>query len=677
MDAIPLLSKPGRLWRDKADFFKPFRKAAKDSLVGENIRPLFDPDLAHEIAEHDADLVDLNNALQTLVEVFPDVEPEVFREMLTNVSQESRVAVVTEHVLKRNITGVARITRRTLGRDAEEPRKSTYTQGLSVEDTFRGHRYHDAVQLLLYQEFKSLSHSAVKGVMAENNDSYTRSRPVLQILASKTWRSSLASLWTRKSTLEDTSTHPALFWQPGERHVPSIRSTGSTQLDRELYNMLISPLAEKKRQQQVASDHILASDLNEAEAIEAEATYDCECCFSTVTFEQIAICDTGEHMLCFDCIRRTTTEALYGQGWARSADFEKSTIRCFAPAMQECQASLASHFVERALHNADGTELWQTLRRRITNEVLLKSRLAFQRCPFCSYAEVDEMPFARYKRPAQIQHHFTRRLTPIVGYGPALIGGSIIACMVVVVLACFMLLVVTISSILGLGLLLRPSTSPPLSLGPVSLVGPLSAAIHPSLYRVHKSRQGLKFKCEDRDCGRTSCTKCLAEWRDQHVCFDNEKTSLRTTIEASATAAVKRTCPRCLLSFVKASGCNKLVCNCGYTMCYVCRSEITTREGYAHFCQHFRPSGGRCSECERCDLYGDEDEEAAIRRAAELAEQDWREQEAAKSTSRSVGAENLTARAMVDAVIGHGKRAPWYERWLDAVFEIVIAFQDD
>lgn len=36
----------------------------------------------------------------------------------------------------------------------------------------------------------------------------------------------------------------------------------------------------------------------------------------------------------------------------------------------------------------------------------------------------------------------------------------------------------------------------------------------------------------------------------------------------------------------------QMVCRCGTATCYVCRKEIGD-EGYAHFCQHFRPV--RCS----------------------------------------------------------------------------------
>ena len=102
-------------------------------------------------------------------------------------------------------------------------------------------------------------------------------------------------------------------------------------------------------------------------------------------------------------------------------------------------------------------------------------------------------------------------------------------------------------------------------------------------------------------------------------------------------------------------------------MCYVCRQEITSKEGYGHFCQHFRPNGGRCIECDRCDLYGDEDEEAAIRKAAEEAERMWREKEGKRE-----GDERAT-QAMVEALVGQARTASLWERALDAVVDAVVA----
>jgi hypothetical protein len=55
----------------------------------------------------------------------------------------------------------------------------------------------------------------------------------------------------------------------------------------------------------------------------------------------------------------------------------------------------------------------------------------------------------------------------------------------------------------------------------------------------------------------------------------------------------------------------------------VCRADIR-KESYKHFCQHFRQvPGTACEECDRCDLYVQEDEDAAISHAAENAEAEY------------------------------------------------------
>jgi hypothetical protein len=43
-------------------------------------------------------------------------------------------------------------------------------------------------------------------------------------------------------------------------------------------------------------------------------------------------------------------------------------------------------------------------------------------------------------------------------------------------------------------------------------------------------------------------------------------------------------------------------------MCYICRQDVQ-QQGYQHFCQHFRPLGGACKNCNKCGLYDKEDEE--------------------------------------------------------------------
>jgi hypothetical protein len=72
-------------------------------------------------------------------------------------------------------------------------------------------------------------------------------------------------------------------------------------------------------------------------------------------------------------------------------------------------------------------------------------------------------------------------------------------------------------------------------------------------------------------------------------------------------------------------------------------------------------------ECERCDLYGDEDEEAAIRSAAETAEKAWKDKENGRE-----GDERAT-KAMVEALIGQARGVKYWEVWLDAVVDAVVA----
>jgi hypothetical protein len=94
-------------------------------------------------------------------------------------------------------------------------------------------------------------------------------------------------------------------------------------------------------------------------------------------------------------------------------------------------------------------------------------------------------------------------------------------------------------------------------------------------------------------------------------------------------------------------------------MCYICRKNIGRSgeeggEGYRHFCEHFRPAPGKlCTECQKCDLYKLEDEDAVMRRAGEEAERMWRIKEG------MVGVEGL------EDAIGNvaGEDAMWARLW--------------
>lgn len=651
-------ARAGRLWKSKADFFRPFRLATvnpPDESAG-----VFDPSLCdHEF--QDADIQDLNASLVTLISLFPQVQPEVFREMLLSISDESRLQLVTEHLLQRQAKWVRGRYRTSTaafqGNPANAPTTAGSTEaasggdvGLSHHDMFRSISYQKAAKQVLYQEFKTLSHSTIKGVLAERNFSYTRSRPVLQQIASRSWSFPLSGLWSRWSSSQARSNHPFILRLTDDiieaRPRVVVKKTGSDELDRELYELFVADDYAKQRDEQILADFAAASLINTAEAAEANALFDCECCFDSIPFEKVSACDALSHILCLECVRRTASEAVYGQGWAKTVDLHRGTLRCFAPTSQGCDGCLPPEMVRRALLNGGSERIddpWQNFQAKLTTDTITQSGISLHRCPFCEYAEVDEIPRPQLRQPLAIWHHIGSRSTVL----PRLI--------LLVFLGSLMVFTVPITALLSLGYIL-------------TRYSPLEVRVlQRSWTRVFKYRGSTRFSCRNPRCLKASCFRCRAMWRDPHTCFESEKTSLRTALEASATAAIKRTCPRCLLSFVKSSGCNKLVCNCGYTMCYICRQQITSKEGYAHFCQHFRPHGGRCTECERCDLYGDEDEDASIRQAIDAAERAWKENQ----NGKEVVDDQLT-QLMMESVAGHRHGETWIERFLDAILDACL-----
>jgi hypothetical protein len=572
----------------------------------------------------DEDVMSLNKSLEILVTVFPDIQVEVFREMLSTFDEESRLHVVTEALLKHKIKWVRgrwrvrgedeeRDQRNNLSRTVSD-RKLDNSEALPQHNRFRSHSYKKAVRATLYQEFRGLSHSSIDAVLAENNYSYTLSRPTLIEVSSKSWRFSISSFFLRRKSSRAVlgSNHPLLSYQTvsGEAPaIPSLRQTESYELNRELYETLIRPLQRKRLEEQEGNDHELALQVNEAEAEQFDALHDCECCFTSRTFEQLSSCSIGGHFICYQCIQHTANEALYGQGWARSVDTEHGTLRCLAPSINDsgdCNGCIPHTMVERALNELnDGVKLWTNFQDRLAAETLLQANAPLVRCPFCVYAEIDEI----YIPTAKDKWHFKRSpSSSLITIFTLVFGTGMIP---------FVMPFILIASIVFT--LLRHTESFP---------SYMSHQLVLSQHRLARRHRGLKFQCENPSCRRASCICCFKPWQDIHVCYESSLLALRACVERAMAEAVKRTCPRCNVSFIKASGCNKLRCVCGYQMCYVCRADIG-KEGYRHFCEHFRPSGeGECAEaCGKCDLYKVEDEEAAVKRAAQQAEGDWRARE--------------------------------------------------
>ena len=586
----------------------PQRSSSSSSVLQEALRlnpfaaETNNKNLVRAAPTEEAERDGLNDDLTIVSGLFPDIQFDVLRELLVKFDGDSRLQICVEQLLRHRTKWVK-------GRWHAPPRD--IEDGVPLHASFRSIDYRSATLRLLSQEFRYLSKSTIKAVLAENNFSYTRARPTLSDLSKRTWRAAIGNLNIFQKRRENDGTPIQLLAK--SKGTDGGLDTGSIELDEELLELFIQPAERKEKQYQEEQDHKLAEELNEEEARKVEALYDCECCCSEATFEKMSSCSTGAHMVCFDCIRRTIYEALFGQGWRRSIDPDRGALRCIAPLVNDpCVGCIPLPVIRQAvLMERSGIGTLVKFEDRLTEDSLLKSQLKLIRCPFCFYAEADS------SHGSNDTHIPGWRLNPT---------RSITAFLVLAILVGFL------PAILLLGTLLSA----------LRLIDPLHK-FRTSLDKLSLRNRSSRFKCRNPTCQRASCLKCQKAWHNPHTCHEPLLISLRTTVEAAQTTAIKRTCPRCGLSFVKASGCNKLTCVCGYSMCYLCRKALGApslleypragrpaedMEGYRHFCEHFRINPGRsCTECRKCDLYRSEDEDAIVKRAGETAEMEWRVRE--------------------------------------------------
>lgn len=566
------------------------------------------------------DLRDLNNSLEALAVVFPDVQIEVFREMLSNFDQESRLAVVADALLKNRVGWVkGRWRTKTVATAGLAHSTGEKAPVVPPAETFRTQGYITATKGLAWQEFKGLSRSTINAVLAEHNYAYLDARRTLVDLSQKSWRFALSSLllYRRKAvTSTEAENHPLVIWKSTGQGsiVPSIKSTGNAELDHELYGELILPLKAAAKEKMEEEDRKLAAAMNLEATAANDKTYECCCCFTDGPFEEFTACNTKEHMICDRCVQQSISEAIFGQGWAKSINSQTGTLRC--PAMptdasiDQCDGCVPIDQMQKAMVGMHkGAEIMLKLEHRLADHSLSRSGLSVIRCPFCDYAEADDLYLAPHEQQLRL------RLESV---------GCLILLAIILVCTPF-LLAILLLSLPFLFLCPSPKNKPE--------DFRIRAEFRGALARHRRRRRGLRFTCQSPTCGRASCLSCSKAWIDIHVCHESSLVALRTQVEQAMSMAVKRVCPRCNASFVKTAGCNKMTCQCGYKMCYVCRKDIGGMEGedagYQHFCQHFRPQGdGRpCGSCNKCNLWQKEDTEAVLRRAREEVERKWRETE--------------------------------------------------
>lgn len=353
--------------------------------------------------------------------------------------------------------------------------------------------------------------------MIENNHDYLRSRATLAEIASKSWRFSISTLFRRKR-LEIANS------------IPEARSTGCEELDAEL-----RALGKDRIEAQIAEDQkrmkdflintarefpdllcIVSALLDEAEHAAASELVGCETCYGDYTWNEIAACSVG-HFICYGCLTRSVQEILYGQG--QNMVGAKSSIRCIsAAASPACDACIPPEILARVISE----DMLRAMEEKAATENLDRSGMNLIRCPFCSYAEVDELQPYRIREWAKICVMVVLLLFYV--YTPA----SIILAFMFTFFSTYLLT------------LFLPRVSNAVVLDTVEFFS-LHKHWHNAVRRIQLKRRGALFKCCNGRCKRESCIQCCKEWSAFHRCYEKEEDSVRVYVEKAMANAVKRT----------------------------------------------------------------------------------------------------------------------------------------
>jgi len=152
------------------------------------------------------------------------------------------------------------------------------------------------------------------------------------------------------------------------------------------------------------------------------------------------------------------------------------------------------------------------------------------------------------------------------------------------------------------------------------------------------------FQCQNPECGKESCRMCKEIAHIPLRCEEVEKDSevrKRTYIENKMTEAMIRKCWRCKKPFFKSDGCNKMTCECGAQMCYLCRKPVRDYN-------HFYGQGGTPTATQACPLWSDNavlHEHAVAKSAVEAKEEmDQQQPEVKLKHDPTAGVKDAVAR---------------------------------
>eukprot|EP00397_Hematodinium_sp_SG-2012_P014738 GEMP01014995.1.p1 GENE.GEMP01014995.1~~GEMP01014995.1.p1 ORF type:complete len:558 (+),score=107.23 GEMP01014995.1:230-1903(+) len=361
------------------------------------------------------------------------------------------------------------------------------------------------------------------------------------------------------------------WWERGYREVPH-----ANMLHKELQRI------------QVAHDRAYARELNQKEYELSGNAAECACCFSGVPYEDIAPCSEG-HLFCSDCIQRFVTNLTQGSFGTKATERHIGGPKCFST--EECEGVIERKYLsEGQLVEIDEFMLKQCFNASARRDLDLT---------LCYYCGDQTRP---PRTPTQILMEQKQ-----VALWLALVA---------FIVARFIVLRLYIGIAEAVGVLFCYCA--------YSSNMVLRRAILEWAEKLGGNENSTYVRCVNPSCSVEFCKTCSgeADHNFPHLCYDGVPDDC--TIEAfmayvgcAMSRIAVRVCPKCMLQFQKEDGCNRMRCQCGYEMCYLCRREVTD---YKHFCEHFRTvMGAQCSECNKCELWRAEDGPNVVQAAREAA----------------------------------------------------------
>ncbi|KAF3938917.1 hypothetical protein ABW19_dt0200674 [Dactylella cylindrospora] len=436
---------------------------------------------------HDPALQRSNQCLEALHEIFPEADVGDLRYRIN--------AKFKEHIeLSEQLKML--LEQSQMGKQFKQ--QPGGSGNLQPWERFRSQDYVKAVEQNLRKEFKNLSKSTILAVMAENNNHYARSRTILIDITKKSWRHKITSWFSLRPKTEEF------------KAIPKLNQTGCKELDDEIWE-----LGKGQREEQSVSDHAAAQELNEKEYEEAGDSLECECCFGDYAFEAMAACCHG-HLFCHSCVEHAAKEGVYGQ--TTSLIREKGSLRCLSSvADPPCDGYIPLDLVSKALPE----EILRAMEDKFTEDDITTSGLPIAKCPFCMYAEADEIPSWKMRKDT--------------AYGS-------IALAIFLVTTSFILFILPATMMLaavGYIYVIEALSS----IEPVHMENVAKDLMNHAVKRQWEKKRGQMFQCRNSAevCAKKSCRDCGKEWKPFHKCFENEEEALRLCMENAMAAAIKRT----------------------------------------------------------------------------------------------------------------------------------------